>query len=157
MIGPASPSIASSEELGSLDQTEQVRAKIAALADRLPLPDRLPARQLGTFQRIDDPAQIRSLAKSWHNCLGEYLHEINEGTSLIYRSTEDDQPTAALLARANRLGWALVDIKGPKNIDIHPKTASRHHETFARAGVPQFADIEAIRSILWRSRFSRRR
>jgi hypothetical protein len=58
------------EELGSLDQTEQVRAKIAALADRLPLPDRLPAERLGTFYRIDDPAQIRSLAKSWHNCLG---------------------------------------------------------------------------------------
>ena len=64
------------EELGSLDQTEQVRAEIAALADRLPLPDRLPAEQLGTFHRIDDPTQIRSLAKSWHNCLGEYLHEV---------------------------------------------------------------------------------
>jgi hypothetical protein len=145
------------EELGSLDQTEQVRAKITALADRLPLPDRLPAEQLGTFHRIDDPAQIRSLAKSWHNCLGEYLHEVNEGTSLIYRSTEDDQPTAALLARANRLGWALVDIKGPKNIDIHPKTASRQYETFSRAGIPRLADIAAIRSLLWRTHLSRHR
>jgi hypothetical protein len=144
------------EELSSLDQTEQVRAKIAGLADRLPLPDRLPAQELGTFHRIDDPAQIRSLAKSWRNCLSEYLHGVNEGTSLIYRSTEDEQSTAALLARANRLGWALVDIKGPKNIDIHPKTAARHHETFSRAGIPQLADIAAIRSILWRRRLSRR-
>jgi hypothetical protein len=121
------------------------------------LPDRLPAQQLGTFHRIDDPAQIRSLAKSWHNCLGEYLHEVNEGTCLIYRSTERDQPTAAVLARANRLGWALVDIKGPENVDIDPRTASRHHETFARAGIPRLADIAAIRSLLWRKHFSRRR
>jgi hypothetical protein len=97
------------------------------------------------------------LAKSWHNCLGEYLHEVNEGTTLIYRSTEDEQPTAALLARANRLGWALVDIKGPKNVDIHPETASRHHETFACAGIPRLADIAAIRSLLWRRHLSRRR
>ena len=145
------------EELSSLDQTDQVRAKIASLADRLPLPDRLPAQQLGTFHRIDDPAQIRSLAKSWHNCLGEYLHEVNEGTSLIYRSAEDEQPAAALLARANRLGWALVDIKGPKNVDIHAKTAARHHETFARAGIPQLADIAAIRSLVWRRNFASRR
>jgi hypothetical protein len=101
------------EELGALDQTEQVRAKIADLADRLPLPDRLPAKELGSFIRVDDPDQIRAMAKSWHNCLGEYVHEVNEGTSLIYRSTEDEQPTAALLARVNRFGWALVDIKGP--------------------------------------------
>ena len=143
-------------ELGALDQTEQVRAKITALAERLPLPDRLPAPQLGTFHRIDDPTHIRSLAKSWNNCLGAYLHEVNEGTSLIYRSTEDERSTAALLVRANRLGWALVDIKGPKNINIDPKTASRHHETFARAGIPLLADIAAIRSLLWRSRLSRR-
>jgi hypothetical protein len=144
------------EVLGALDQTEQVRAKITGLAEALPLPDRLPSQRLGPFRRVDDPAQIRSLAKSWHNCLGEYLHEVNEGTSLIYCSTEDEQPTAALLARANRLGWALVDIKGPKNIDIDPKTASRHHETFARAGIPRLADIAAIRSLLWRRHLSRR-
>jgi hypothetical protein len=70
---------------------------------------------------MDDPAQIRLLAKSRQNCLSQYLHEVNEGTSLIYRSTEDEQPTAALLARANWPGWALVDIKGSKNIDTHPK------------------------------------
>lgn len=97
-----------------MEQAEQVRAKITALAERLPLPDRLPDPMLGTFRRIDDPAEIRSLARLWKNCLGEYLHEVNEGTTLIYRSTEDEQPTAALLVRANRLGWTLVDIKGPQ-------------------------------------------
>jgi hypothetical protein len=145
------------EDLGTLDQTEQVRAKIADLADRLPLPDRLPAQQIGAFNRIDDPAQIRALAKSWHNCLGEYVNEVNEGSSLIYRSTDDEQPTAVLLARVNRLGWALVDIKGPRNVDIDPKSASRHHETFARAGIPRLANIAAIRSLLWQRHLSRHR
>ena len=145
------------EELGTLDQTEQVRAKIADLADRLPLPDRLPAQQIGTFNRVDDPAQIRALAKSWHNCLGEYVHEVNEGTSLIYRSTEADRPTTALLARVNRLGWALVDIKGPKNVDIHPEAALQNHQTFARAGIPPLPDVAAIRSLLWQRHLSRRR
>jgi hypothetical protein len=145
------------EYLGTLDQTEQVRAKIASLADRLPLPDRLPATQIDTFIRIDDPAQIRALAKSWHNCLGEYVYEVNEGTSLIYRSTEDEQPTAALLARVNRLGWALVDIKGSMNVDIQLEAASRHHQIFARAGIPRLADIAAIRSLLWQRHLSRHR
>jgi hypothetical protein len=145
------------EELGSLDQTEQVRAKIADLAYRLPLPDRLPAKDLGPFIRVDDPDQIRALAKSWHNCLSEYVHEVNEGTSLIYRSTEDEQPTAVLLARVNRLGWALVDLKGPDNVDADPKKASGHHETFALAGIPRLADLAAIRSILWQRHLSRHR
>ena len=58
--------------------------------------------------------------------------------------------------RANRLGWAVVDIKGPKNSDIGPKALSRHYETFLRAGIPQLADIAAIRSLLWRRHLSRR-
>jgi hypothetical protein len=144
------------EELSSLGQADQVKAKIAGLADRLPLPDRLPAQRLGTFHRIDDPAQIRSLAKSWRNCLSEYLHEVNEGSSLIYRSTEDDMPAAARLVRADRLGWALVDIKGPHNSQIHEEAGLHHYAIFADAGIPKLADIAAIRSILWRSQFPRR-
>lgn len=145
------------EDLGSLDQVEQIRAKIVELADQLPLPDRLPAERLGIFHRIDDPVQIRSLAKAWQNCLGEYLHEVNEGTSLIYRSNEGEQPTAALLVRVNRLGWALVHIKGPQNVDLDPNTKARHHEAFVQAGVPLLADVAAIRSLLWRRKFSRSR
>ena len=144
------------EELGALHQTEQVRAKIAALAERLPLPDRLPAQQLGTFHRIDDPAQIRSLARLWQNCLAEYLHEVNEGTSLIYQAPDEERPAAAIVVRANRLGWVVVDVKGPKNVDIDPKALSRHYETFLGAGIPRLADIAAIRSLIWRRHLSRR-
>jgi hypothetical protein len=143
------------EQLGALDQSEQVRAKIVKLAERLPLPDRLPSPRLGSFQRIDDAPQIRSLARSWRNCLAGHLHEVNEGTGLIYFSTDSGQPTAALLARAHRLGWALADIKGPKNIEIDAEVASAHYATFADAGIPRLVDIAAIRTILWRRQFTR--
>jgi hypothetical protein len=142
------------QDLCSLNQTKQFKAKITGLADSLPLPDSLPARDIGTFHRIDDPGQIRLLAKAWNNCLGDYLHEVNEGTSLIYHS--NDHQLAALLARVNRLGWALVDIKGPKNIDVGLETGPRHHEAFAQAGIPRLADVAAIRSLLWQRRLSRR-
>jgi hypothetical protein len=141
------------DQLGALDQTEQVKAKIVDLADRLPLPDRLPDRQLGSFQRVDDGPEIRSLAKSWRNCIGQYLHEVNEGAAVIYRSIDDGQPAAAVVGRAYRLGWALVDMKGPNNIDLDPHTASRHYETFASAGIPRLADVAAIRSLMWCRRF----
>ena len=144
------------EELRVLDQTEQVRAKITALAEGLPLPDRLPGPRLGPFHRIDDPAQIRSLARSWQNCLGQYLHEVNEGTSLIYHAPGEASPAAAVVARANRLGWAVVDVKGPENSNIDSKALSRHYETFLSAGIPRLADVAAIRSLLWRRHLSRR-
>jgi hypothetical protein len=144
------------EEIGALDQAEQVRAKITALADRLPLPDRLPGPRIGPFHRIDDPEQIRSLARLWQNCLAEHLHEVNEGTTLIYHAAGEERPAAGLIARANRLGWAVLDIKGPKNRDIDPKTLSRHYETFLDAGIPRLADIAAVRSLLWRRHLSRR-
>lgn len=144
------------EELGALDQTEQVRAKITGLAEALPLPDRLPDPRIGAFRRIDEPAQIRSLAMLWQNCLGEHLHEVNEGTTLIYRANDEESPAAALLARVNRLGWAVVDIKGPKNLNIEPRALSRHYETFLGASIPRLADVAAIRSLLWRRQLSRR-
>jgi hypothetical protein len=144
------------EELGALHQTEQVRAKITAVAEALPLPDCLPSQRLGPFHRVDDPTQIRSLAKLWQNCLGEYLHEVNEGTTLIYCTFDEASPAAVLVARVNRLGWAIVDIKGPKNFHIDPEALARHYEAFLGAGIPRLSDIAAIRSLLWRRRWSRR-
>ena len=124
------------EELGALHQTEQVRAKITGLAEALPLPDRLPSSRLGQFHRVDNPAQIRSLARLWQNCLGEHLHEVNEGTTLIYCTFDEEGPAAALVARANRLGWAVIDVKGPKNFHIGPEDLARHYKTFLDAGIP---------------------
>ncbi len=142
------------EQLGSLDQSEQVVAKIAELAESLPLPDRLPNPRIGSFARLDNVAEVRSLAKGWRNCLANCLHEVNEGTNLIYLSADDTAPSAALVVRANRLGWALAQIKGPKNVDLDRDHATRQQYTFAKAGIPRFADLAAIKIMLWRRQFA---
>ena len=41
--------------------------------------------------------------------------------ALIYHASDEGSRAAAIVVRANRLGWAVVDIKGPKNVDIDPK------------------------------------
>ena len=143
-------------ELGALDQTAQVVGKIADLAENLPLPDRLPDREIGSFVRLDNVTEIRSLAKDWRNCLGDCLHDINEGTNLLYISTEDRPLAAALVVRANRLGWALAQIKGPKNVDLDRHSVARHHNTFANAGIPRSTNLAAIKGLLWRRQFPRR-
>jgi hypothetical protein len=143
------------EHLGSFDQPEQVLAKIADLAESLPLPECLPDPRIGPFVRLDNVAEIRSLAKAWRNCLVDHLHEVNEGTNLIYLSAEDALPAAALVVRVQRLGWALAQIKGPKNIDLDRRQAIRHSEKFAAAGIPRLADVAAIKDLLWRRQFAR--
>lgn len=145
------------DQLGCLDQSEQVMAKIADLAESLPLPDRLPDPQIGSFRRIDAAVEIRSLAKAWRNCLAGYLYAIDEGANLIYLSTDDGPPVAALLVRAQRLGWMLAQIKGPNNVDLDREHVSRHCEAFAAAGIPQLADVAAVKDLLWRRQFPRHR
>ena len=132
-------------QLGALDQTAQVVAKIADLAENLPLPDRLPDHQIGSFVRLDNVTEIRSLAKDWRNCLADCLHAINEGTNLLYISTEDRPPAAALVVRADRLGWALAQIKGLKNVDLDRHIVARHYNTFAQAGIPKSTNLAAIK------------
>jgi hypothetical protein len=143
-------------QLGALGQTGQIVAKIADLAENLPLPDRLPDHQIGSFVRLDNVTEIRSLAKDWRNCLADCLHDINEGTNLLYISTKDRPPAAALVVRANRLGWALAQIKGPKNVDLDRHIVARHHNTFANAGIPRSTNLAAIKGLLWRRQFPRR-
>lgn len=117
---------------------------------------RLPDPLIGPFARLDNIAEIRSLAKEWRNCLVDHLYEVNQGTNLIYLSTEDELPATALVVRVDRLGWALAQIKGPRNIHLDRREAIRHGEKFADAGIPQLADFAAIKYLLWRRQFPRR-
>lgn len=143
------------DQLGRIDQAEQIMAIITDLAESLPLPDRLPCSQIGSFRRIDSAAEIRSLGKAWGNCLGHYLYEVNAGSVLVFVSTANGSPAAALLVRVHRLGWAVAEIKGPKNTEVQEEHLPRHLETFAAAGIPPMADIASVKDILCRSQFSR--
>src|ERR1039458_5576617 len=133
-------------QIGALDQPEQVIAKITQLVDDLPLPDTLPPVEIGGFRRLDAVAEIRDLAKNWQNCLADCLFNVNDGTSAIYLS--DHRQAVCFLCRYGRMGWFLVQAKGPKNAAIEPDQLAQIHAAFADAGIPQSSMIEAIKSII---------
>lgn len=133
-------------EIGSLAQPDQVAGKIRYLVERLPLPVSLPAADIGMFHRLDTVAEIRDIAKTWHNCLAQYLFNINEGTSAIYPA--DDLQAVCSVGRSGRLGWFLEQTKGPGNAAIAPAQLARIHADFANAGILRASTIEAIKSIL---------
>ena len=133
-------------QIGALDQPEQVVAKITQLVDDLPLPDTLPPVEIGEFRRLDAIAEIRDLAKNWQNCLADCLFNVNDGTSAIYLS--DHRQTVCFLCRYGRMGWFLLQAKGPQNAVIEPDQLAQIHTAFADAGIPPSSMIEAIKSII---------
>jgi hypothetical protein len=139
----------------ALDQTDQVIAKIVGLVENLPLPA-LPTPFVGLFQRIDGVAEIRNLAKTWQNCLADYLHSINEGTATVYHFNSGGLPAVAFVLRFDRLGWLLNQVKGPKNVDIEPRYLSCHQNTFLDVGIPNCPDVAAIKDLVLQTRWLRR-
>src|SRR5450759_980684 len=133
-------------QIGALDQPDQVAAKITQLVDGLPLPDTLPPVEIGGFRRLDAVAEIRDIAKDWQNCLADCLFNVNEGTSEIYLSNH--RQAVCFLCRHGRMGWFLLQTKGPKNAAIEPHQLAQIHAAFADAGIPQSSMIEAIKSII---------
>ncbi len=151
------PLEALASQISSLDQTEQVVAKIKQLTETLPLLDTLPPARVGPYRRLDNISEIRTLAKDWQNCLADYLFNITEGTCAIYRTDPPDQPAACFVYRQWRLGWFLQQAKGPKNIDLDPHQLAQTYSVFADAGILQTSIIEAIKSIILTNEWSRRR
>jgi hypothetical protein len=141
--------------LAALDQTDQIIAKIAELVDNLPLPRTLPPTFVGPFRRIDHVDEIRSLAKGWHNCLADCLQYVNGGTGAMYRTYNTETPAVALVLRFDRLGWALSQIKGPKNVDVETTSKANYEDAFSSAGIPNQVDIAAIRDLVLRIRWGR--
>jgi hypothetical protein len=142
-------------QIASLDQPEQIVAKIRQLVENLPLPDLVLPATIGEFRRVDSIAEIRALAKNWQNCLADYLYNINEGTSAIYLS--ENLEVVCFLSRHGRIGWFLLQAKGPRNVDIAPDRLVQIHSVFADAGFPEGSVIEAIKSILLTDEWSHHR
>jgi hypothetical protein len=133
-------------QIGALDQPDQVVAKIRQVVDSLPLPATLPPGEIGEFRRLDTPAEIRELAKTWQNCLADYVFNVNHGTSAIYLSEQLE--AVCFLVRHGRMGWFLLQTKGPRNVDIDPNQLAQIHDAFADAGIPPSSTIAAIKSIV---------
>jgi hypothetical protein len=140
-------------QIGALDQADQVAAAVRQLVDSLPLPDTLPPVDIGGFRRLDAIAEIHQLAKDWENCLADYLFNVNEGTSAIYLS--DHFEAVCFLCRHGRIGWFLVQTKGPRNAAVNPHQLVQIHNAFANAGIPPYSMIEAVKSIVVTHRWSR--
>jgi hypothetical protein len=146
------PFDALAKEIGALDQPDQVAAKIRQLVDGLPLLDTLPPVEIGGFWRLDTVAEIRDLAKNWRNCLAGYLFSVNDGTSAIYLSEQLE--AVCSLGRHGRMGWFLLQTKGPRNADIEPDQLAQIHAAFADAGIPEAAIIDPIKSIIQTGKWS---
>jgi hypothetical protein len=142
-------------QIGALDQPDQVAAKIRQVVDGLPLPDTLPPVEVEGFRRLDTVAEIRDLAKQWHNCLAEYLFNVNDGTSAIYLS--DQLQAVCSVGRHGRMGWFLVQTKGPRNAEIEPDQLAQIHGAFANADIPQSSIIDALKDIVLTNEWSRNR
>jgi hypothetical protein len=140
-------------QIGTLDQPNQVAATIRQVVDSLPLPATLPPAEIEGFRRLDTVAEIRELAKNWRNCLAGYLFSVNDGTSAIYLSEQLE--AVCSLGRHGRMGWFLVQTKGPRNADIDPDQLAQIHAAFADAGIPEAAIIDPIKSIIQTDKWSR--
>jgi hypothetical protein len=140
-------------QVGALNQPGQVAAKIRQLVDSLPLPDTLPPAEIGTFRRIDCIAEVRELAKKWQNCLAEYVLNINDGTSAVYLS--ERLQAVCFLVRQGRIGWLLLQTKGPKNIDIEPDRLAEIQDAFAGVGIPDAIINDPINRIIQTYRWLR--
>src|ERR1017187_3253857 len=133
-------------QIGALAQSDQIAATIRQVVDGLPLPATLPPAEIEGFRRLDTVAEIRDLAKTWHNCLAGYLFSVNDGTSAIYLSEQLE--AVCSVGRHGRMGWFLLQTKGPRNANIEPDQLAQIHAAFADAGIPQSSMIEAIKSII---------
>ena len=140
-------------QIGTMDQSDQVAATIRQVVDSLPLPDTLPPAEIEGFRRLDTVAEIRELAKNWRNCLAGYLFSVNDGTSAIYLSEQLE--AVCFVCRHGRMGWFLVQTKGPRNADIDPNQLAQIHAAFADAGIPEAAIIDPIKSIIQTGKWSR--
>jgi hypothetical protein len=139
-------------QIGALDQPDQVAAKIRQVVDGLPLPDSLPPVEIGEFRRLDTVAEIRDIAKKWQNCLAEYVSNVNDGTTAIYLS--DQLEAVCCLTRHGRIGWFLVQTKGPRNADVEPDQLAQINAAFANAGIPPSSIIDAIKAIVLTNEWS---
>ena len=131
-------------DLAAIRQPAQFIARVAKLVQQLPLAETLPPRVVGGARRLDDIGEIRRLAKRCKNCLACYLNAVNDGRAAVYLWPDVLAPAACVVNRHGRLGWALQDAKGPENADLPPARLQEIWRTFAAAGIPREAAVEAL-------------
>jgi hypothetical protein len=135
-------------DLALVRQPEQFMAKIKCMVDALPLPEALPPIQVGNARRLDHAAEIRALAKSWRNCLENYIWRVDGGECAIYLWEDGHLQAACLVRRRGRLGWFLDEAKGPRNAEIELPRWEPIVKAFGSIGIPPYLFIKAVEDIV---------
>jgi hypothetical protein len=131
-------------DLSSIRLPGHLIAWLANLIDNLPLPETMPPSQVKGARRLDSAPQIRQFAKLWQNCLDNHVVQVNDGQAAVYFWPDTDSPALCMLLRHGRLGWALDDVKGPKNAELPTARRQEIYDAFASIGIPRGSAIRAI-------------
>ncbi|MEX2672786.1 MAG: hypothetical protein WD294_11830 [Phycisphaeraceae bacterium] len=124
------------DQFASAANPAELRAKVRRMVEALTLPDALPPVHVGPGRRLDQAAELRSLAKRWRSCLATYIGKVDQGDAAVYLWEESRFEAVCLVERRGRLGWFLRDIKGPRNSELDPWTLERMHIAFTEARLP---------------------
>jgi hypothetical protein len=83
---------------------------------------------------VRDGAALKRLARVMENCAAGYLEEILKGENYIY--AVKDPPVAVVLLEYDFFcGWAIDELKGPKNRAVRGPLRRRILDAFAAAGI----------------------
>jgi hypothetical protein len=107
-----------------------------------------PPSQVAKARRIDQPSEIRSLAKDWENCLKRYLPQIHAGTCAVYIWEDGHSAAGCSVRRYGRLGWFLAEVSGPQNANVDPQQVEQIRSAFSEVDIPPFETIAAISSMI---------
>src|ERR1700730_12919053 len=137
-------------QLATVTARPQLRAMVRGWVESLPLPETVPPARIGNARRLDNSKGIRSLARTWRNCLDSYTEDIDAGFFALCVWDDPDISAACLARRHGRLGWFLDEVKGSRNADLDPDQVEVIAAAFARVGVPRNSIASTIENIIWR-------
>ena len=109
----------------------------------------MPPPAVGNARRLDRVDTVRSLGRTWRNCLASYSRGIDAGSCAVYLWEDAERPAACLIARHGRLGWLLDEVKGPRNSEVKPQQFALIGTAFADVGVPSRHVVSAIENIIY--------
>jgi hypothetical protein len=131
-------------ELGAISDQDRLVSRIGELVGTLPLPTQFPPPQIQKARRMDWPAEIRSLSKTWTNALADHVGEINAGTCALYLWEDGDFLASCSVTRCDRLGWFLNEMLRPDDSWIAPRQRAQIRSAFDQAGFPSSHTVAAI-------------
>jgi hypothetical protein len=131
-------------DLATRSQPGQFIGRIRQHIASLPLPETLPPAQIGMARRIDSTEELCTLGKRFRNCIGDLIDGVDAGEFAIYLWDDPTAQAVCQVSRHGRLGWALSEAVGPRNVDLAHDPLQAIRSAFAQAGIPDYSCIHAI-------------